>query len=45
MRLAHVDKQDVLEAARSAHGLENMQQIKFAVVERSGAISVAPRQS
>lgn len=45
MRQAHVDEQDVLEAARSAHGLENMRQVKYAVVERSGAISIVPKES
>ncbi|WP_407351231.1 DUF421 domain-containing protein [Luteimonas sp. R10] len=45
MQLAHVDEQDVLEAARSAHGLETMQQVKYAVVERSGEISIVPKKS
>jgi uncharacterized membrane protein YcaP (DUF421 family) len=39
-----VDEDDVLEAARSAHGLERMQQIKHAVVERDGHITVVPQQ-
>ena len=33
---------DVLEQARAAHGLERLDQIKYAVVERSGTISVIP---
>lgn len=45
MQLAHVDEQDVLEAARAAHGLETMQQVKYAVVERSGEISIVPKKS
>ncbi|WP_149193150.1 DUF421 domain-containing protein [Luteimonas suaedae] len=44
MRMAQVDEQDVLEAARSAHGLEKMRQVKYAVVERSGAISIVPKK-
>ena len=40
---ARVDEEDVLEAARGSHGLENMQQIKYAVLERGGSISVIPR--
>jgi uncharacterized membrane protein YcaP (DUF421 family) len=38
-----VDEQDILEAARENHGLERFDQIKFAVVERNGNISVIPR--
>lgn len=44
MDRARVDDEDVLEAARSLHGLENMQQIKYAVLERGGSISVIPKQ-
>ena len=43
MDRARVDEEDVLEAARSLHGLENMQQIKYAVLERGGSISVIPK--
>lgn len=43
MDRARVDEEDVLEAARSTRGLENMQQIKYAVLERSGSISVIPK--
>ena len=43
MDRARVDEEDVLEAARGAHGLENMQQIKYAVLERGGSISVIPK--
>ena len=43
MDRAKVDEEDVLEAARSTQGLENMQQIKYAVLERSGSISVIPK--
>jgi uncharacterized membrane protein YcaP (DUF421 family) len=46
--LAHARREDVteaevLEAARHLHGLERMDQIKFAVLERSGGISIIPR--
>ncbi len=37
-----LDEEDVLEAARSTQGLERMDQIRLAVVERSGGISVVP---
>ena len=43
MDRARVDEEDVLEAARSTHGLESMQQIKYAVLERGGSISVIPK--
>jgi uncharacterized membrane protein YcaP (DUF421 family) len=40
-----VDEDDVLDAARESQGLERIEQIKHAVVERSGQISVIPRES
>jgi uncharacterized membrane protein YcaP (DUF421 family) len=40
MAHVHVDESDVLAAARERHGLERMDQIKYAVLERSGGISV-----
>jgi len=44
MHKARVEDIDVLAAARERQGLERMEQIKFAVLERSGAISIVPRQ-
>jgi uncharacterized membrane protein YcaP (DUF421 family) len=38
-----VDENDVLEAGRLYHGVETMEQIKYAVLERDGKISVVPR--
>jgi uncharacterized membrane protein YcaP (DUF421 family) len=38
-----VDTNDILEAARRQLGLENLDQIKLAVLERGGDISVVPR--
>ena len=43
MDRARVDEDDVLTAARLLHGLERMEQVKYAVVERSGEISIIPR--
>lgn len=43
MRKAKVDEYDVMESARNSHGLEELDQIKYAVLERSGGISVIPR--
>ncbi|HSI36298.1 MAG: DUF421 domain-containing protein [Phycisphaerae bacterium] len=43
MGRARVDLDDVLMAARMSHGLERLDQIKFAVLERSGEISIIPK--
>lgn len=43
MRRARIDEADILEAARSKQGLESLDQVKFAVLERSGGISIIPR--
>jgi uncharacterized membrane protein YcaP (DUF421 family) len=42
MQKARVDESDVLSFARRQHGLERMEQIKYAVLERSGDISIIP---
>ena len=42
MDKAHVDEEDILNAARMLHGLENLQQIKYAILERDGNISIVP---
>jgi uncharacterized membrane protein YcaP (DUF421 family) len=42
MQKARVDESDVLSFARRQHGLERMEQIKYAVLERSGEISIIP---
>ena len=40
-----VDEEDVMSAARCLHGIEHMTQIKHAVLEAGGKISIIPRQS
>jgi uncharacterized membrane protein YcaP (DUF421 family) len=40
---SRVDEEDILTAARERHGLERMDQIKYAVLERSGGISIIPK--
>lgn len=45
MDKARVDLGDVLDAARASHGLERLDQIKHAVLERSGSISIIPRST
>jgi uncharacterized membrane protein YcaP (DUF421 family) len=43
MEKARIDLEDVLAAAREHQGLERMEQIKYAVLERSGSISIIPK--
>lgn len=45
MEWARIDVDDVLEEARTQQGLERLDQIKHAVLERNGAISVVPKSS
>ena len=40
-----VDVSDVMQAARERHGIERLDQIKYAVLERSGGISIIPKQA
>ncbi|WP_309084296.1 YetF domain-containing protein [Chelativorans sp.] len=42
---ARVSLEDVLEAAREQHGLERLDQIKFAVLEVGGNISIIPAEA
>ena len=44
MGQARIDEQDILSAARERQGLERMDQIKYAVLETSGGISIIPKQ-
>ena len=41
---ARVDLEDILQQARETQGIERLEQIKYAVLEKSGGISVIPRQ-
>ena len=43
MDKVRVDEDDVLDAARQIHGLERMDQIRHAILERDGRISIIPR--
>jgi uncharacterized membrane protein YcaP (DUF421 family) len=40
-----IDEADILEAARANFGLVRLEQIKYAVVERNGSISIIPAES
>ncbi|BBL81195.1 DUF421 domain-containing protein [Rubrobacter xylanophilus] len=44
LRKARVSVDDILEQARMTRGLERMEQIGYAVLERSGGISIIPRR-
>jgi len=43
MKKSRVDEADILSAARRSLGLERLDQIKFAVLETNGGISVIPK--
>jgi uncharacterized membrane protein YcaP (DUF421 family) len=45
MREMRVDEADVLEAARRIHGLRDLGQVQFAVLETNGSISIIPEAS
>ena len=42
LRKARLTEEDILEAARQSQGLERLEQIRFAVLEKNGQISVRP---
>ncbi|MGN8342511.1 DUF421 domain-containing protein [Pseudomonas sp. SMV71] len=45
MRHARLVEADIMEAARSSQGIETLEQIKFAIIERNGKISVIAKES
>jgi uncharacterized membrane protein YcaP (DUF421 family) len=44
MKSARVSEDDILENARSGFGIERFDQIKYAVLERNGNITIIPRE-
>lgn len=42
MKVAGISREDILEAARSSQGLMSIEQIKYAVLEVNGHISIIP---
>jgi uncharacterized membrane protein YcaP (DUF421 family) len=44
MKRSRVDVEDILTAARETQGLARLDQIKYAVLERSGGISIIPKK-
>jgi uncharacterized membrane protein YcaP (DUF421 family) len=45
MERVKLDESDLLAAAREKQGLERLDQIKYAVLERSGGISIIPKSN
>lgn len=45
MRKERVGEEDIMHAARVAHGLKTLEDVEFAILESSGGISVIPRKS
>jgi uncharacterized membrane protein YcaP (DUF421 family) len=43
MRKARLTEDDILESARDSQGIENVAQIRYALVERNGKISIIPQ--
>ena len=43
MRKERIDENDILEAARASEGIERLDQIKFAILERTGHITIVPK--
>lgn len=39
-----VDEADILSAAREMHGLHSLDQVRYAVVERNGMVTVVPKE-
>jgi uncharacterized membrane protein YcaP (DUF421 family) len=44
MRWARVSTDEIVERGRLLHGLERLDQIKYAILEASGEISIIPRE-
>ena len=44
MSRERVDEEDILQAGRQLLGLSSLDQVRYAVVERDGTISVVPKQ-
>ena len=44
MKKERVGEEDIMHAARSAHGLKTLDEVEFAILEASGGISVIPRK-
>ena len=45
LRLARVTEEDILAAARELQGLERMEQVKYAILETDGKITIVPAEA
>lgn len=45
LRDERVDESDILEAARKLQGLERLDQIKYAILEKDGGITIVPKEA
>ena len=43
LKRERLDESEILAAARELHGLERLEDIKYAVLERSGGITIVPK--
>ena len=43
MSKAKLNIDDILEAARRTQGIDNLDQVKYAVLEKDGGISIIPK--
>jgi uncharacterized membrane protein YcaP (DUF421 family) len=44
MKKVRLDEADIMHYARESHGLERLDQIKYAILERSGGVSIIPKE-
>jgi uncharacterized membrane protein YcaP (DUF421 family) len=42
LKKARIDEEDILESAREKHGLSTMDDIKYAILEKNGTITIVP---
>lgn len=43
MKRAHIGEDEILHYARQAHGIERLDQVKYAVLEKDGGITIVPK--
>ncbi|NEM98584.1 DUF421 domain-containing protein [Pontibacter burrus] len=44
MQKERIDESDILESARDLHGLQRLDQIKYAILEKNGNITIIPQE-
>ncbi len=43
LKKERIGEEDIMEAARKLHGLERLDQVKYAILEKDGSISIIPK--